>query len=170
MATVYVYSPFSGTIWGKDQYCNGDPHVVVWNLGGGLPIDIGNVSEGTIIRFAASSQVKSIRTKRAPVCRSQTGDWNQGVVVEMFAQYNAQCYIGTVSYGHVRNWVSDGVYNTRNKMLGVLPHDCNCGCSDGIHIHMQCGGGTRTGLNQCAGKYVSGGSTWIYKWSYYGWC
>lgn len=163
--TVYVYAPFTGEVWGKDYYCNGTPHKIVDNLGGGAPIDIGDVAEGTIIRFSASSQVRSIRTRRAPVCRSQTGDWNQGVIVDMYAEQYARCYIGTVSYGHVRNWISDGTYNTRNKMLGVLPHDCRCGCSDGIHVHMQCGRGTRTGVQACADKYVNGGSSWIYRFN-----
>ncbi|CAM2069634.1 hypothetical protein SCOR_29945 [Sulfidibacter corallicola] len=171
MAYVYVYAPFSGEIWGKQTYCNGTAHTIVNNMGGNQPMDIGDVSAGTSIRFKASSSVKSIRTRRADVCATQTGDWDQGVIVDMYAELNAQCYIGSVSYGHVRNWVANGTHNTRTLTLGVLPTDCNCGCSDGVHVHTQCDGGTITGLAQCAGSRVYNGSTWIYRWYWNpGWC
>lgn len=171
MPYVYVYSPFTGTIWGKETYCGGNTHVTVRSLEGNQPIDIGNVGEGTSVRFKASGAVKSIRTRRADVCRTQTGDWDQGVIVDMFAQYNQQCYIGSVSYGHLKNWVNNGSYNTNNMVVGQMPSDCNCGCSDGIHVHMQANYGTITGLSQCAGVRVYNGSTWIYRWYWNpGWC
>lgn len=171
MAYVYVYAPFSGTIWGKSTYCNGSPHTVVRNLEGGSPMDIGNVSENTAIKFKANSLVKSIRTRRAPVCATQTGDWNQGVIVDMYAQYNQQCYIGSVAYGHVKNWIADSNHNTNSLTLGKLPADCNCGCSDGIHVHTQAKLGTITTLAQCAGSRVYSGSTWIYRFQWNsGWC
>ncbi len=171
MAYAYVYAPFSGEIWGKQNYCDGTPttpptpHTVVNTLGGGLPIDIGDVVENTSVYFRGSSVIKSVVTTRADVCKTQTGDWDQGVVVKMYTGYNGTgSLISQVAYGHLRNWIGNGTHNTNNLWLGRMPNDCACGCSDGIHVHMQCGnGGTITSLAACAGVNVYAGSTWIYR-------
>jgi len=170
MAYVYVYAPLTGQNWGQSTYCSsGATHTVVSVLEGCCPIDVSG-SQGNSLYFYGSSLVKSIRTTRVSgVCESDPAPWTDGVKVEFFADINAQCPIGTVSYGHVKNRISDGVYNTATKKIGELPADCDCGCSSGIHVHMQRTGGSSQSFS-CY-QWLYAGSTWLYRWDWnQGWC
>jgi len=169
MTDVYVYAPVTGYNWGQATYCStGNTHTVVSVLGGCCPIDISG-STGNALRFYGSSAIQSIRTRRVTgVCRVDPAPWTDGVVVEFFAQPNGQCYIGSVGYGHVRNRVSDGIYNVRILQIGDLPPDCACGCSSGVHVHMQFIGGSPRSFS-CYQMLYSG-STWIAQWYWGGWC
>lgn len=180
MSSTYIYAPFTGEILGKELYCDGSPHPVLNSLGGGCcPIDILG-SFAVDVWLYADSSVKSIEIIRvdAGVCRAQNlrgTAWDQGVIVKLYGDFNAQCYIGFVSYGHLADRANPGVYNTNSKRLGSLPNDlcnypnlCDCGqtscCSEGIHIHMQCStNGELTALPACSNQIVYAGSTWIYK-------
>lgn len=164
MAYVYVYAPVSGQNWGQTTYCStGNPHTVVSSLGGCCPIDISG-SAGNSLYFYGSSLIKSIKTRRVTgVCASDPAPWTDGVVVEFYGQINAQCYIGSVGYGHVQNRISDGVYNTNTKKIGELPPDCACGCSRGVHVHMQRTNGFSNSFSCWQQLYA--GSTWIYRWN-----
>ncbi len=83
----------------------------------------------------------------------------------MYMDLNGQGdWAGQVAYGHLRDWIGNGTHNTNNLWLGRMPNDCNCGCSDGIHVHMQCAyNGTITSLAACADVNVYSGITMIYK-------
>jgi len=163
MPYVYVYAPVTGQNWGQTYYCStGGLHTVVSVLGGCCPIDISG-SAGNSLYFYGSSLIQSIRTRRVSgVCRVDPAPWTDGVVVDFFGDLNAHCYIGSVGYGHVSNRISDGVYNTNIKKIGTLPPDCNCGCSRGVHVHIQFTGGNPRSFS-CY-QWLYRGSTWICRW------
>lgn len=174
MPYAYVYAPVTGQNWGQETYCyTGDPHTVVSCLGGCCPLDISG-SAGNSLYFYGSSIIQSIETRRVSgVCAVDPAPWDYGVVVDFFAEPNAQCYIASVGYGHVQDRVSNGVYNTRSLRIGELPPDCNCGCSDGVHVHMQFD--LRGGLGDTRNFYcyqtLYAGSTWLCHWYWnLGWC
>ncbi len=163
MAYAYVYAPCTGSNWGQTTYCyNGTTHTRVSSLGGWSPMDVSG-GQGTGVYFWASSGVKSIRTTRVTgVCRSDPAPWTDGVKVDMYADYNGHSYMGTMGYGHLENRVSNGLYNSRILQVGALPRDCACGCSSGIHVHIQSTGAQRA-LNCYSAVYR--GSTWLYRFN-----
>ncbi len=173
MTYAYVYAPVTGQNWGQQTYCySGSSHTVVSCLGGQNPLDISG-SAGNSLYFYGSAVIQSIRTRKVSgVCAIDPAPWDYGVVVDFFAEQNAQCYIGSIGYGHVQDRINNGIYNTRSLRIGELPPDCNCGCSDGIHTHIQfkpVGGlGEARPFNCYQTLYV--GSTWIYRWIWGGWC
>lgn len=170
MPTVYVYAPVTGKNWGQATYCSdGQSHTVVSALGGCCPLDV-NGSATNPLYFYGSSTIQSIRTTQVTgVCRVDPAPWTNGVVVDFYALPNAQCYIGSVGYGHIQNQVPNGVYNVRSLKIGELPPDCACGCSSGVHVHIQCTGGSPASFS-CY-QWLYAGSTWIYSWYWNdGWC
>lgn|GEM_PF-5911190 len=159
----YIYAPVTGYNWGQATYCSsGNPHTVVSVLGGCCPIDISG-SAGSILRFYGSSAIQSIRTRQVTgVCRVDPAPWTDGVVVDFYALPNGQQYIGSVGYGHVRNRVNNGIYNVNTLQIGDLPPDCACGCSSGVHVHIQFSGGITR--NFSCNETLYAGSTWIARW------
>lgn len=186
MAYAYVYSPVSGQIWSRECYCRyaGCPDVPPCGagcehtkVGGSLyccPIDIGDgLGEGTLIRFRGSSNIQSIKVNHiGNVCGdTNLHPWTDGVKVQLYAQPYAVCWFGAVLYGHLQNrQIAHGTVLNRPSTgwntitippLGELPADCRCGCSDGIHIHMEGRDGTPTGLGCDSPVYTT---TWLYRW------
>ena len=162
MAFIYVYSPYSGANWGQANYCyisGSHPAGFLAN-----PIDIGGGAAGAAVRFYSS--VGSIRTTRnTGLCSVNPGSpWNDGVMVELYRNANASCFIGRVYYGHLSNRIANGTYNSPNTLqIGTLASDtCSCGCYSGVHTHMT---GTGTPNSFTCGQQLYGGSTWIYRWS-----
>lgn len=166
MAYAYVYAPFNGQNWGQDTYCfDGSPHPTEVYC---CPIDIGRPNNDvTSIYFHGSSNIKSIRISHYnDICGPSP--WRDGVIVELYGQLNAQCYIGAVFYGHVNNRIDEGVYNANSIKIGdACPDNCNCNqnglCSSGVHVHMERSGG----YSNSFGCYdpIYAGSTWIYRWA-----
>jgi len=159
----YVYAPRSGTNWGQATYCsNGSTHTNTSTLCGGSPMDISG-PQGGAVTFYGSSLVKSIKTTQVSgVCASDPAPWNNGVNVNLYSGLNGTgTLIGCVGYGHLENRVANGTYNVNVKQVGTLPADCSCGCSSGIHVHME-GSGTQQAI--ACYNTVTGGTTWIYRW------
>lgn len=190
MPTLYVYAPVSGQLVSLDCYCSkagcnstppcgpsGCTHTIVGGAGFSSPIDMGWFSNGTIIRFRASSGVQSIEIEYiSNVCASVGSPWTDGIKVHMYRFQNRSCYMGTILYGHLKRrvrFVADGAwFNYPSggwaQPIGKLPADCLCGCSTGIHIHMETNVGTRT--SQSCGNSLTT-SSWIYSWFWNdGWC
>lgn len=167
MAYYYVYSPFSGTLWGQDCYCGSCSDSTPCNSGGfctscgsnqtacthntgitGLccPIDIGGAAN-TALKLYVSSNISSIVTTRTGP--SDDGDalcattppsgfaWVNEGV--KVTLYCQAAIIGTVFFGHLRNRISNGEYFSPNgKIIGYLgDQDCNCSCYHGIHTHIE---------------------------------
>jgi hypothetical protein len=184
----YVYAPTSGSVWSLDCYCSwpgcnstppcggaGCDHVIVGGAGFCCPIDVGGGSDGTVISFRANSVVQSIQIERiSNVCSSGSSPWTDGIKVHMYRYPNAVCYMGTVLYGHLRDRTADNQTINRggsdwNQYLGMLPSDCACGCSSGIHIHMETNVGSRN--SRTCGASVYEGTSWLYNWYWNdGWC
>lgn len=173
MSYGYVYAPVSGEIWALDYYCKkaGHPaHPTVGGSGYDHPIDLGEgLSDGTVIRFRGTSNIKSIKVEHiGNVCATDPSPWTDGVKVHMYTGYNATgTLVGTVLYGHLKERLADGTVKNKpsgswGQYLGKLPHDCNCGCSIGIHVHMECKGGSRNSLSCEQQVYTS---TWFYRWT-----
>ena len=129
------------------------------------PIDVGGGSDGTSLYLYGNSNVKSIKTTRfSNFCLTQPpSPWRDGVKVELYASINAQDYFGAVFYGHVKNWIANGTYNTNTKKIGELAADCQCACASGIHVHMTRSGGA-SNIFSCY-QTLYAGSTWIYSWN-----
>lgn len=182
MSYAYVYAPKSGTIWSLACYCrktgcNSSPpcgtgcdHKIVGGSGYGNPIDLGNGwTAGTDILFRGSSNILSIYvTHINNVCSGGSpAPWTYGVKVDLYTGYNKSgTLLGTALYGHLQNRLANGT--TKNKptgswaqYLGEMPSNCACGCSDGIHVHMESKGASRNSLS-CEQSVTT--STWFYRW------
>ena len=140
------------------------------------PIDIGGGWQGgNVITFYGTSNIKSIKIEYVSnICSGGTPTpWTYGVKVHLYKNPDACCLIGTVLYAHLQNretyapnWsVWNYPYpNSGGKHLGQVPADCQCGCSSGIHLHMECkSGGTRNTLT--CGVQVIQNSTWLYRFT-----
>lgn len=165
MAYYYVYSPFSGTLWGQDCYCgnclDGNP----CNSGGfctscgstqckhntgisGLccPTDIGG-SASTAVKLYVSSNILSIRTIRTgpnddgdALCATAPPsgfEWvNEGVKVELYTGQNGGgTKVGTVFFGHLKSRIANGVYNSPNGIRIGYLGDQDCNCACYHGIH-----------------------------------
>lgn len=189
MPTLSVYAPVSGQLKSLDCYCNKAGcnsvppcgpsrcvHTIVGGAGFFGPIDIGWLTEGTVIYFRRSSGIASIKIEYINnVCANVGSPWTDGIKVHMYRQPNAACYMGTMLYGHLKNratYVSNGqIINFPGswaQAVGQLPADCVCGCTTKIHVHIECNIGSR--LSASCGNSVTT-SNWIYSWSWNdGWC
>lgn len=162
--------------------CTGCDHKIVGGIYNCCPLDVSG-SVGQVLYFRCNSVVGSIKiqycgnSQTQCVCASEQGDINLGVVVNLYRQANAGCYMGSIIYGHVRNrqnYNSDGqVINTNftnfTRAIGEIPAVPNGSqCYQSVHSHMDVNGLSRNGLQCNAQVYTS---TWIYTWFWNdGWC
>lgn len=113
------------------------------------PMDIA-AAANTAVRLSVSSNVLSIVSTRTGPNDDGDGlcaetppsgfEWvNEGVKVRMYSGTGGGgTLIGTVFYGHLRNRIANGTYNSpNNRIMGYLGNaDCACSCYSGIHVHM----------------------------------
>jgi hypothetical protein len=175
MATAYVYAPKTGTNMGQTCYCDnpncvcpGCVHTVVRkNAGWVSPIDISSNDGLGIYIYATSIYIKSIRTEQVDwICQNTSlVPWTYGVVVDLYKNTNGTGYVGSVMYGHLENRIPNGFYTSHHGLrIGTTPDDdCNCGCYDGHHVHMQRRNGSSNTFGCGATLYA--GTTWIFKWT-----
>lgn len=164
MVYVYAYAPCSGKSWGQTTYCNGTAHTVVSCIGGSKPLDIGTGAQVDLYLHVSTSIPKCKITQCNGVCASGAVPWTYGLKVDLYLDTAATMYLGTVGFGHVNNRIAGGTYSTSPALkLGTLPADCACGCSSGIHVHMQ-GNGEAQSFGNCTNTTITKGSTWIYRW------
>jgi hypothetical protein len=108
------------------------------------PLDI---STGTVNRqiFLVTSQnilsVYIARTNLSCIVSPPPGyEWvREGLKVDLFTNtWGNGTKIGSVFYGHVRNRISNGIYNYpyQNALGETGNQDCNCHCYSGIHVHL----------------------------------
>lgn len=172
MADAWVFSPVSATLLYKDYYgCpSGPAHTIVGGSSYCCPMDIGWLASGTGIYFRGSSNILSIKVVHIDNVCANTSliPWTYGVKVHLYKFPGAVCKIGTVLYGHLNDnrppngSIFDKGASSWFRSLGTVPSDCDCGCSDGIHVHMEClNTGKRTSLS--CNSPVTAGSTWLYK-------
>jgi len=183
MPYAYVYAPVSGSITGRNRYCTGscacdgdgsthhacasgcsNPQTCDWHD----PVDIGTGGATPGIYLYVSSGVQSIRTfVQYLCCSSSQNDYGRAVTVELYAQPNAVCYIGTLKFGHVAfPQVEDNhVYNiSGSRKIGTVVGGSFDNCYSGPHSHMErYDGETRA---PCCCAAVTAGSTPIYRWYY----
>jgi hypothetical protein len=164
MAYIYVYAPCTGTSGPQSTYCNGTAHTVVSCIGGSSPLDVMTFAIKEVWLHATSLAPMCKTTQCNGVCATAGAPWTYGIKVDLYLDFAATQYLGTVGYGHVENRIANGTYDCRSGLkLGTLPRDCACGCSSGIHCHMQ-GNGTAQSFGNCTGTALTKGSTWIYRW------
>jgi hypothetical protein len=101
-------------------------------------------------------------------CNAGCGDnFRRTITLDLYAQANAICYIGSVMYGHIVNpLVANGqTYNLTSSSLqiGTVPAGACGGCYTGPHSHMERLGGVS--LAPCCCTAVTS-STNIYKWDF----
>lgn len=173
----YVYAPRSGSNMGQFCYCN-NPNCVCptcehtrvreWE-GWTDSLDISSVSGGSL-RFYGNSSIKSIRTEQVGwICQNTNlVPWTYGVVVSLYSNTAGTNYIGGVMYGHMEGGdrIANGHYNSGlwGRWLGRTPYaDCDCGCYDGHHVHMQRRWGIDRNFNCWQTIYT--GSTWLYRFN-----
>lgn len=175
---VYVYSPFTAEVRGLNTYCiDGSPHYSGFSAYGMCcPVDIGGtsyVSAGSSVLFYGSSNIGSIKTiRRSDFCDGNYGSpWEDAVFVELYRLSNAQCYIGTLFYGHLSNRIANGVYNSvQGRVLGKLPAahpTCCCYTYPHIHVGRDTNGQTRS---LACYQVLSKGVSWFYRWWFNGAC
>ncbi len=173
--TINIYSPISGYITGRDNYClAGDTNVNCLGTGavhygcnsGSSRVDI----EGSGALYLRATNVKSFIPRIGYYCCSSTGcanDYKRTIKIELYGKQNAVCYIGAVLFGHVTSpTVSDGViYNltTTAYQIGSVTTGSCSGCSSGAHSHMERFGGSV--VAPCCGTSVSS-STPIYRFTW----
>lgn len=195
MGYIYVYSPFVGGAISLDCYCSEDmcgtgnncPQNTPCGCGActhpavnySSPLDISSGSINTVVYFRGSSWIESIRIEYDDVCATEGGDIDQGAIIHMYRKPNAQCPIGSIFYGHLRNrnqYIQNGqiinkpYYSNLTKSLGLLPSvPPGSRCYRGIHVHVSAQGGIRRTIAVCGSTVYTG--TWIYKWYWNeGWC
>jgi len=155
MPYAYVYAPVSGSISGLNYYCacvggSGVHYLCLANCncfqscnGWSSPVDIRTSGSTPRIFLYRSSGILSVRTcLNFSCCNGSADDYGRVVIVELFAQYNAQCPIGSVKFGHVGSpKVEHGrVYNLAPGVpleLGIVlpPPNPPRACYTGPHIH-----------------------------------
>jgi hypothetical protein len=186
----YIYSPISGPAISVDCYCSesfcglcptNSPcgcdscvHIVVrqWD-GFCCPLDIGGYTD-QYVSFRSNSTVNSIKIEYfSGICSTATGDINNGILVHVYRQVNASCYMATVQYSHLKNReafvTNNQVINrptsisTFTKTLGQLPAvPAGQSCYRGAHIHMAIKHGSRRSFTSCNTSLTTG--TWVYNW------
>ena len=179
--TVYVRSPISGCITGRNNYCNGNcsnPDSTCTGSGNThgtcmsstSPVDIGGT--GTINLRVNFPNVLSVITYINLVCCSTTyaNDYRRMVTVELYGKSNGKCFIGKVRYGHVANpsVANNTIYNLPTSgvlALGTVPSGSPGSCYTGAHSHMERSGSTGSTLAPCCGTTVSSSSN-IYKFTW----
>ncbi len=182
MPTVYVYSPADGIITARDDYCGspcdadpctGDHGTHATCKGWSSPVDIDAYDGEEIKLYVNYPTVKSIKTLvEYECCCNDQNKYGRAIIVELYALRDAQCYIGSVLYGHIDNpqVTHNTVYNlsSSSKRLGYAPagaHSCGGStCYSGSHSHMERLGG-QTVAPCCCTDTVKG-STPIYKFIY----
>lgn len=134
-------------------------------IGGSRPLDILTGAQVDVYLHVTSLAVRAKISHCNGVCANTSlTPWTYGLKVDLYLDTAATQYLGTVGYGHINNRIAAGTYDSRSAIkLGTLPHDCACGCSSGIHVHMQ-GNGTARSFGNCTNISVTKGSTWIYRW------
>ena len=180
IVTVYVRSPFSGCITGRNNYCNGNCSNPDGNCNGSgnqhgtcrgwsNPVDIGG-SGNVYLRVNYPNVRRAITYIGLHCCGSAScGDnFKRTISVEVYGLNNAgYCYIGTVMYGHVSNpaVTNGGIYNLTSSilLLGTATTGSCTGCSTGAHSHMERLGGSV--VAPCCGATVTT-STNIYKFTW----
>lgn len=171
--TINIYSPISGIITGRDNYCiTSDPICTGSGAshgscsGGSSRVDIGG--SGTL--YLRATNVKSFIPRISLACCGGTscGDnFKRVIKIELYGKANGVCYIGAVLYGHVTSpTVSNAtVYNlsgTSYAIGSVTTGSCS-NCSTGAHSHMERFGGSV--VAPCCGLSVSS-STVIYRFTW----
>jgi hypothetical protein len=173
--TVYVRSPISGYITGRDKYCvandtvcngSGNPHGRC--RGWSSPVDIGG--SGSLYLRVNYPNVRSVVTYVELRCCAGTtcgNNFKRTITVELYGRVDGLCYIGSVMYGHVSSpAVSNGeTYNltSGSLLLGTVTSGSCSGCSTGPHSHMERSGGSV--VAPCCGAAVST-STNIYRFTW----
>lgn len=177
MPTAYVYSPLTGKIRGRENYCcdpcNPTPCTGACDAHGtcnnwSSPVDVSGT--GDIYLYVNYSTVRSIRTViDYKCCSSGAGDdYRRIVKVDLYGDVNAICHIGSLLYGHVSNVAvgNNQVYNltSGSKLIGTVPGGTSGTCYQGGHSHMERLGGSTIAPCCCADAYA--GTTAIYRWDF----
>lgn len=186
-AVFYVYAPLTGTVTNLDDWACGSEHTTIFGTSCGFsqPTDI-QAPSTTAVYFKGSSNINSILVQRYdgvcgdPSTEPESIKW--AVVVNLYANPNAECYIGTVVYAHLddRILVSDysgcpnspprgdlinypwqwGSTGIRLGVVAPAPSKPTT-CSSGPHVHCEAYLAQRGPLY--CGQRVSGGYSWLYK-------
>lgn len=175
LVTVYVRSPISGYITGRNNYCNGgDP---ACNGSGAVhgtcrgwsnPVDIGG-SGNLYLRVNYPNVRRVVTYVELRCCSTSYGsDYRRTVTAELYGLNDTgYCYVGSVMYGHVKSpAVSNGAtydLTSGSLKIGTVPSGNPGACFTGPHSHMERSGGSV--VAPCCGGTVST-STNIYKFTW----
>ncbi len=175
--TVYVRSPISGYITGRDQYCkplsqggdvcNGSQGTHGKCMSSSNPVDIGG-SGSLYLRVNYPNVLSIVTYINLVCCNSSYGDnYRRMVTVELYGRANGVCYMGAVRFGHVASpAITNGtLYNLSggSTLIGTVPSGNPGSCYTGPHSHMERSGGSV--VAPCCGATVST-STNIYKFTW----
>lgn len=180
MAYAYVYAPISGTISGRDNYCDcrncpstcngcGNPHSPCKNWAS--PVDIAGM--GAIYLYVNYPTVRRVQVwVEYRCCNSQqNNDYARTITVDLYVYDNGKhCYVGSVMYGHVANpTVQNGQWidlSSSQLKLGdmVAPNPNYSYCYSGWHVHLERFLGEV--VAPCCCNSVTAGTTPIYRYYY----
>lgn len=166
--TVYVYSPLSGTITGRDYYCqagspcNGDDGLH-GSCGGGLNrVDVGG--SGTL--YFRATNVKSLYLTYGTCSSGCSEDIHRTLKISMYGKPDGFCPVGSVLYAHVgAPPLPAGLRNYYGGPLAIGSTPAGtCGVFyTGAHSHMERFGGSV--VAPCCGVSVTTGTA-IYKFTW----
>lgn len=164
MPTGYVYAPISGYI-SQGPGCNGN-HTPCGT--GSDPVDV--AGSGTIYFCCNYPTVQSVYVTVGTLCclTGHPDNYRRTVTIDLYAQQNGGCYLGSVRYGHMNLNLElpTGLRNITKSQwrlgstVGTKLCDSGC-CYTGVHVHMQRNGGST--LVTCNQQAINVGTTAIYK-------
>jgi hypothetical protein len=174
MTTYYVYSPVTGQIWGRDNYCAYpyDSHPIVF---GSSPRDVSSNPLGQRIDFfvwPAVTCLERINTGNV-VCDGlpspEPAPWDYGVEIAMYSGYfGTGDWFGSAFAGHVDDPWGNGFYNdsTGTTYGWISPDTCPglCNCYDGEHVHMERWFGSTRSLS--CNQWLGAGTDWLFSFVY----
>lgn len=165
MSIAYVYAPI--TAWTYHHGSSGGCSNGVEMMDISRDAAVGN----WINLYVSYPTIKSVEFQRPDNCCPCTQNTKNAVKVLLYGEYNKNCYLGAILYGHMTNPISPGWTNLNGNFGGqigkVLGTDyCWCygnpSTGTGAHVHTEVWLGTRTTYS---GQYVYQGSTVIYQWA-----
>jgi hypothetical protein len=164
-------APITGPVNATDTYCSSGATHAKCNSPDINPKDIGAGSGGQSIQaYGYSGGSIRVRTFASGCCSTCTGERKNARYVDFYRFSGGGTLIGTVLFGHVGSPKADGLYNSNNIQVGLVPTGGSCGnppCWTGPHSHFErVPGGNATTPGVGCGTTVIQGSTVIYYWDF----